>query len=214
MLVKYLHMFDLLNITDHGYRPGDCVLWKGEEEKRVAIVQSVLAKDRVARVRWYGTNTFEDVSVLELDPHGMSYENTTGGPDSFGVRRGETVLIHREGTTNGLKEPLVPRIGELEPWVQELPPSTVDGNGNGNVEDWRKSLTNSAMKVLGFDWSRREDETQQSLPNNSSWVGQVVDVMSGSAGLPGRFEAPSLSAPDEIDWFGQVVDVSLFISYL
>lgn len=203
MLVKYLFMLYTLNI-DEVYRPGDCVLWKGEEERRVAIVQSVSAKDRVARVRWYGTNVLEDVSVLEIDPHGMSYENSSGGPDSFGVRRGESVLIHREGVTNGLKEPLVPRIGELEPWVQELPSRTPEGN----VEDWRRNLTNHAMKILGFDWSRRDEETQQSLPNNSSWVGQVVDVMSGSSGLPGRFEAPSLSSSDEIDWFGQVVDVS------
>lgn len=180
-------------------------MWKGEEEKRVAIVQSVLAKDRVARVRWYGTNTLEDVSVLELDPHGMSFEELAGGPDAFGVRRGESVLIHGEATTNGLTEPLIPRIGELEPWVHEAPSRTADGT----VEGWRGSLTNNAMKVLGFDWSRRDEASQQSLPMNSSWIGQVVDVMSG--GQPGRFDAPFLSSPDDIDWFGQVVDVRYII---
>ncbi|ELU39894.1 ubiquitin-conjugating enzyme domain-containing protein [Rhizoctonia solani AG-1 IA] len=98
--------------------PGDFVRWKNEDEARVAVVQSTHAQNRTAKVMWYGTSPpqTETVSVLELDPHGPS------GTETFGVRRGDFVFLHRPGTTNGAQLPAVPRIGELEEWVREPPP--------------------------------------------------------------------------------------------
>ncbi|KAG9103116.1 hypothetical protein FRC06_000178 [Ceratobasidium sp. 370] len=109
-----------LNVDEYDCWPGDFVRWKGEDETRVAVVQSTDAKQRTARVMWYdptaSTPETEVVSVLELDPHGPS------GAESFGVRRGDFVFLHRPGTTNGAQLPAVPRIGELEDWVREPPP--------------------------------------------------------------------------------------------
>ncbi|KAG8728667.1 hypothetical protein FRC12_021584, partial [Ceratobasidium sp. 428] len=109
-----------LNVDEYDCWPGDFVRWKGEDETRVAVVQSTDAKQRTARVMWYDPTSSspqtEVVSVLELDPHGPS------GAESFGVRRGDFVFLHRPGTTNGAQLPAVPRIGELEDWVREPPP--------------------------------------------------------------------------------------------
>ena len=66
----------------------------------------------------------ETVSLLELDPHGthdMTTNDTIPSPDELGVHRGEFVFIHNEGTTNGSVMPRVPKIGELESWVQDVP---------------------------------------------------------------------------------------------
>lgn len=110
-----------LNVDEYDCWPGDFVRWKNEDETRVAVVQSTHAQNRTARVMWYdpaspNTPQHEVVSVLELDPHGPS------GAESFGVRRGDFVFLHRPGTTNGAQLPAVPRIGELEDWVREPPP--------------------------------------------------------------------------------------------
>lgn len=179
-------------------------MWKNEDERKVAIVQHVSAKDRVATVRLVDTGVVEDVSVLELDPHGMSFQGGNNGLDAFGLRRGECVLIHRLDASNGAKLPLVPRIGELEGWVNEVPNRTPDGT----VEGWRGELTNIAMKSLGYETARHEkaQETHQSMQVNDPWMGAVVEVMSG--GHPGQFNTPELSSPIGISWFGQVVDVS------
>jgi ubiquitin-conjugating enzyme E2 O len=193
----------ILKYSNFLYRPGDYVLWKNEEERRVAIIQAVSASDRVATVLWVDTGVIEDVSVLELDQHGLSF-GAGDGLDAFGLRRGENVLIHKIGSSNGLKEPLVPRIGELEAWVNDVPTRTPDGT----VEGWRGELTNIAMKSLGYETSRREKPSTKhpSLPLNDSWMGQVVDVMSG--GQPGKFDSPQIALPIGVSWFGQVIDVS------
>ncbi|CAE6520035.1 unnamed protein product [Rhizoctonia solani] len=107
-----------LNVDEYDCWPGDFVRWKNEDETRVAVIQSTNAQSRIAQVMWYGTHPpqIETVSVLELDPHGPS------GTETFGVRRGDFVFLHRPGTTNGAQLPAVPRIGELEEWVREPPP--------------------------------------------------------------------------------------------
>ncbi|CAE6413274.1 unnamed protein product [Rhizoctonia solani] len=109
-----------LNVDEYDCWPGDFVRWKNEDETRVAVVQSTHAQNRTAKVMWYGVTPLqtETVSVLELDPHGPS------GTETFGVRRGDFVFLHRPGTTNGAQLPAVPRIGELEDWVREPPPMT------------------------------------------------------------------------------------------
>jgi hypothetical protein len=62
--------------------------------------------------------------LLELDPHGtydLVTSDLTPSPEELGVHRGEFVFIHVEGTTNGSVMPRVPKIGELESWIQDVP---------------------------------------------------------------------------------------------
>ena len=70
------------------------------------------------------TPEIQMASLLELDPHG-TYDITTSdptlSPEELGVHRGEFVFIHEEGTTNGSVMPRVPKIGELESWIQDVP---------------------------------------------------------------------------------------------
>jgi hypothetical protein len=65
----HLHSFLALSTI----RPGDFVTWRGDGEKRVAVVQSVNSTDRTTLVRWYpsplpGEPPISLVSSLELDP--------------------------------------------------------------------------------------------------------------------------------------------------
>jgi ubiquitin-conjugating enzyme E2 O len=82
------------------------------------------------------TGTIELASLLELDPHGNSDLDTA----SFGVRRGDFVFIHPPESRNGLENPRVPRIGEIEPWIRGNPFQ------DGQFVGWRKEL-----QELGLD---------------------------------------------------------------
>lgn len=198
-----------LQKVDVNSRPGDYVLWKNDEGQKVSIVQQVSAKERVATIRCVDDGGTEEASVLELDPHGMSFNGGNNGLDAFGLRRGEYVLLHRPEADNGVVPPQVPRIGELESWVNEMPTRSP----SGNVEGWRGQLTNMAMQSLGYETSRK-DPLPKEIDIDDTWItlGHVIDVSSG--GQPGRFDAPKLTPPDNIDWFGQVTDVSLFPVYM
>ena len=46
-------------------RPGDHVIWKTEDQKRAAIVQSVNAVDRIAQVRCEDNGQTELASLLD-----------------------------------------------------------------------------------------------------------------------------------------------------
>jgi ubiquitin-conjugating enzyme E2 O len=163
-------------------RPGDHVLWKGEDEKRVAVVKSVNAADRTATVRFSDTGETELASVLELDPHGTNDWSAVAPTtfDGLGVRRGDFVFIHREGTTNGLEKPKVPRIGEVEPWVREAPVVHADGHYGG----WRKMMADIGMDIA----HRRESDyivegrIRKPGPDDTSlnWFGEVSDVCTKS----------------------------------
>ena len=165
-------------LTSRLMRPGDHVLWKGEDEKRVAVVQSVNAVDRTATIRFGDTGAIELASVLELDPHGTNDWSavTTTTFDGLGVRRGDFVFIHREGTTNGLEKPKVPRIGEVEAWVREPPIVHADGHYGG----WRKTMADIGMNIA----HRREPDhivegrIRKPGPDNTSlnWFGEVSNV--------------------------------------
>jgi len=107
-------------------RPGDHVLWKADGKSRTAIVQVVHPSQRVATLKLTDApeSAPEVASLLELDPHGthdITANDPATSPDELGVHRGEFVFIHREGTTNGSVVPMVPKIGELEGWVQDVP---------------------------------------------------------------------------------------------
>ncbi|KAF8575728.1 hypothetical protein K439DRAFT_1419556 [Ramaria rubella] len=175
-----------LNVDEYDCWPGDYVLHKTEDSKRVAVVQTVNAADRTALIRYRDNNATELVSVLELDPHGTS--TTDGGPsgqqlDSFGVRRGDFVFVHRMGTTNGAELPRVPKIGELEGWVREIPTIEDKPDGTTVISGWRGELHN---------------------------IGQAIAKARGtpeSAGreLDGRVK--KMGSVGGINWFGEVTNL-------
>ena len=163
-----------------GHRPGDHVLWKTEDSKQHVVVQSVNAKERTAQVRVVETGTIELASVLELDPHGTNDWSALAPNDGLGVRRGDLVFIHREGTTNGASAPMVPRIGEVEEWVREAP---VVG-ANGQLGGWRREMADLGTRIAeergqtnSVEEPRIKRPTKDDLTVN--WFGEVTDV-SGS----------------------------------
>jgi len=164
-----------LNPDEYDCWPGDHVLWKGEDEKRIAVVQSVNAVDRTATIRFSDTGDVELASVLELDPHGTNDWSAVAPTafDGLGVRRGDFVFIHNEGTTNGLEMPKVPRIGEVEPWVRELPVVHPDGHYGG----WRKTMADIGMDIAHRREQERivEGKIRKPGPDDTSlnWFGEV-----------------------------------------
>ncbi|KAF8642030.1 hypothetical protein AX16_009751 [Volvariella volvacea WC 439] len=150
-----------LNPDEYDCWPGDFILWKCENQKRPAIVQSVNADDRTARVLFPDTSEAELISVLELDPYGAT--EPQADMDGLGLRRGEFVFIHRPGTTNGFLPPMVPRIGEVEPWVRS--------------QKWR-----AEMQALGEKLAQSSDNVEyyMSHPRQSSgqfnWIGEVTGL--------------------------------------
>ena len=157
-------------------RPGDYIFWKGDEERSnaIGVVQSVSADERIANVRWESGNETERVPLLELDPHGLGFTEATGGPETFGIRRGEFVLIHREGTTNSATLPIVPRVGEMEAWVGEsLLMYTEDAQPTG----WRSNMAKFGMDILATGTAKRPLPRPEGAPKMEiRWFGQVLDV--------------------------------------
>jgi ubiquitin-conjugating enzyme E2 O len=94
--------------------------------------------------------------------------------EGLGVRRGDFVFIHREGTTNGFQKPSVPRIGELETWVRECP--VIDGQLVG----WRKEMSEIGGNIARRAESNSIKESQLSLlvPGSGClpWLGEVTGV--------------------------------------
>lgn len=95
--------------------------------------------------------------------------------DGLGVRRGDFLFVHPEGKTNG--SPVVarvPRIGEVEAWVRDVP--FVDGQLAG----FRKE-----MSEMGADIARRRTAEnivealilRPSADNTTlMWLGEVTNV--------------------------------------
>lgn len=116
----------------------------------------------------------EVVSVLELDPHG-SDSSLSNPQESFGLRRGDFVFIHREGTTNGCKKPAVPSIGELEAWAYEPPYVEEDGEFTG----WRKELDDIGQEIArtrGTDPVPEGVMQRPPLNTDIDWLGEVIDA--------------------------------------
>ncbi|TCD69895.1 hypothetical protein EIP91_005719 [Steccherinum ochraceum] len=163
-----------MNPDEYDCWPGDHVLWKDEEQKRPAVVQSVNAADRTAVIRFSDSGKTELASVLELDPHGTTEWPGVSANEGFGLSRGDFVFIHPEGTTNGATPPAVPRIGEVESWVR-------DSNGlNGQAGGWRRemiSLGNSIAQQRGTDPSVEEGTIRRPQAGDTSlnWFGEVTD---------------------------------------
>ncbi|KAH8120020.1 hypothetical protein DFH11DRAFT_1557864 [Phellopilus nigrolimitatus] len=162
-----------LNPDEYDCWPGDHVVWKNEDEKQSAVVQSVNAAERTAEIILLNGHR-ELVSVLELDPHGTD-ANVSNPQEGFGVRRGDLVFIHREGSTNGCEKPLVPGIGELEAWVHES--SFVEGD-NRVVTGWQQELDNIGQQIARRTVPLVDCQPKRPNPGNSriNWFGEVTHL--------------------------------------
>ncbi|KAI0734484.1 hypothetical protein C8Q72DRAFT_880146 [Fomitopsis betulina] len=166
-----------LNPDEYDCWPGDHVIWKTEDQKRAAIVQSVNAVDRIAQVLCEDNGQTELASLLELDPHGSSDWSAIAPTDGLGVHRGDFVFIHKPGMTNGAEPPMVPRIGEVEEWVREPPVVSSAGRLGG----WRREMAdigNLIAERRGKDPTIEEGELQRPKKGDShlDWFGEVVDL--------------------------------------
>ena len=128
------------------------------------------------------TGELETTSVLELDPHGTTDLTAMNSSphDSFGVRLGEFVFLHQEGTSNGYWTPRVPRIGELEMWVHESSTDT-----DGQVHGWRKELSQLGTRISTASPPDIPPEGfVKHVPLGSGqvhWVGEVTRVCTHSS---------------------------------
>jgi len=171
-----IDLIPYLNPDEYDCWPGDHVIWKGEDQKRAAVVQTVNSADRVAKVMFTDTGAIEDTSVLELDPNGNGDWALTNHPHAFGVgvRRCDTVFIHAEGTTNGAAYPTVPRIGEIEAWVKE------DLLGaDGDLVGWRREMADLGVGLVAHrDSSSGEHNLRKVSKDDKSltWIGEVVGL--------------------------------------
>ncbi|TDL28122.1 hypothetical protein BD410DRAFT_782087 [Rickenella mellea] len=172
--LKSTELIPYLNPDEYDCWPGDHVVWKNEDGKRPAVVQSVNATERTASIL-LPDSTCELASVLELDPHG-SDPNLGNAPEAFGVRRGDYVFIHREGTTNGCEVPKVPRIGELEEWAREPPFVEEDGQLGG----WRRELDTIGSQIAQARGKELLDDGAVHRPSKDSrsfnWFGEVLNL--------------------------------------
>ncbi|KAK7694784.1 hypothetical protein QCA50_001972 [Cerrena zonata] len=174
-----------VNPDEYDCWPGDHVIWKSEDGKRAAVVQSVNAGERTAQVRFDDTGIIELVSVLELDPHGISDWSAVAPHEEMGLHRGDCVFIHPEGTTNGVEKPMVPKIGELEGWVREL---TMDPAGT-MIVGWRHEMIgigNNIAERRGRDPTIEEGKIKRPAKGKTSlhWFGEVTDLrLDGSVEL-------------------------------
>lgn len=171
-----------INISTHNFRPGDHVLWKTDGKSRTAVIQIVNPSQRVAILKFTDgpdpAPEIEMVSLLELDPHGthdITTNDPSPSPDELGVHRGEFVFIHSEGTTNGSVMPRVPKIGELESWVQDVPSlHTMQPGGFTDV------VYAEGLKVM-MNEETRGDGRSAFIPTTIPvkpvyWFGYVSDV--------------------------------------
>ncbi|OAX44402.1 hypothetical protein K503DRAFT_765021 [Rhizopogon vinicolor AM-OR11-026] len=163
-----------LNPDEYDCWPGDHVLWKFEHQEHAAVIQSVNSTDRVAIIRLTSTGKIETVSVLELDPNGAS-DWASGTPHTnLGVRRGDKVFIHREGTSNGFDSPRVPRIGEIEEWVREVPVGP-----DGHLSGWRRTMVDMGTRIAS---GRKENPAFYRVQHPTrddatlSWFGEVTGL--------------------------------------
>lgn len=149
--------------------PGDVGLFTGPgEAPRPAVVDSMNARKRTTKLRLVapGASTVDTsvppelVSSLEFDPHGPP-------PDSFGLRRGDPVLLASRVTGHAI--PAVAKLGESEVVSGTFPPSA------------EIRLQMAAMgNAFSRDWIRRRDERplrSAEVLDKVDWFGTVVDLL-------------------------------------
>ncbi|KAJ7783619.1 hypothetical protein DFH07DRAFT_948638 [Mycena maculata] len=175
--VRSTELIPYLNPDEYDCWPGDYVIWNREDEKRAVIIQSFNATHRTASVLIPETGKIELASVLELDPHGTSdtLAMLEAPSDGLGVRRGDFLFVHPEGKTNG--SPVVarvPRIGEVEAWVRDVP------FVEGQLAGFRKEMSDLGASIA----RRRTLENiveglilRPSADNETlNWIGEVTDI--------------------------------------
>ncbi|KAF9029232.1 hypothetical protein BDZ89DRAFT_1065565 [Hymenopellis radicata] len=170
---RTVDLIPYLNTDEYDCWPGDHVIWRGEDGNRAGVVQTVDAEHRLASLYFPDTQTNEIVSALELDTHGTSDAEHHLGSDGLGVRIGDFVFIHAEGTDNGYTPPRIPRIGEVEAWLRQLPPA--DGQFDGwHREMWE--LGNDVAKRRGTAEAEAEGTMQQPRRTGAKvpWIGEVI----------------------------------------
>ncbi|KAJ3550286.1 hypothetical protein NMY22_g567 [Coprinellus aureogranulatus] len=123
----------------------------------------------------HGATADERVSVLELDHSGTSEpgQDPNTAFDGFGVRRGDFVFIHKEGTTNGCVKPRVPRIGELESWVRDIP------FDDGHYSGWRKEMNEIGNRIAADERAGAVPPyVSKPEPGDTSlhWIGEVTEL--------------------------------------
>ncbi|GAA6031154.1 hypothetical protein JCM8097_004030 [Rhodosporidiobolus ruineniae] len=155
--------------------PGDVGVFSGVTPSRIAVVQSMDARKRTIRIKYLddaaaaGQPEAEEViSGLEFDPHGPP-------PDAYGVRRGDWVLVTREGTTNGAERPTVPSLGESETLAGLMPQG----------EELRMELSTLGLSYAASLADAFRPPAPQSSPDQLAsihWYGEVWDLLlSGEA---------------------------------
>lgn len=180
---RFIHLDHQSSYYRPNLRPGDHILWKTDGKTRTAVVQLVHPSQRVASLKF--TDGLESVpetqmaSLLELDPHG-TYDVTTSdptlSPEELCVHRGEFVFIHREGTTNGSVMPRVPKIGELESWIQDVPSLyTMQPGGFTDL------IYTEGLKIIMTEENRKDGRLTTFTPTGVpirpvTWFGYVSDV--------------------------------------
>ncbi|EJU00013.1 hypothetical protein DACRYDRAFT_23552 [Dacryopinax primogenitus] len=141
------------NIDEYDCWPGDQVMWKGEDGPQAVVVQKVSPTQRTIEVMLLKDRTKETVSALEIDPQGPL-------PSIYGVRHGDMVLINL--VNNGEQAPVVPRLGEIEPWIR------TPGDGRNG---WRTELAKLGLQAL----NRADPGDGRLRPaTDVEWVGQVI----------------------------------------
>ncbi|KAJ7487432.1 hypothetical protein B0H11DRAFT_2013304 [Mycena galericulata] len=175
--VRSTELIPYLNPDEYDCWPGDYVIWNREDEKRAVIIQSVNATHRTASVLIPETGKIELASVLELDPHGTSdtLAMLEAPSDGLGVRRSDFLFVHPEGKTNG--SPVVarvPRIGEVEAWVRDVP--FVDGQLAG----FRKEMEEQGASIARRRAAENivEGPILRPSPENETlmWIGEVTNI--------------------------------------
>jgi hypothetical protein len=169
-------------IDDPNSRPGDHVLWKTDGKNRTAVIQVVHPSQRLAFLKLTddpaSAEEVEMASLLELDPHGthdVTANDPAPSPDELGVHRGEFVFIHKEDTSNGSTMPRVPKIGELESWVQDVPSlHTMQPGGFTNL------IYAEGLRIVSIEGNWRDNQptfTPTGIPVKPvCWFGYVSDV--------------------------------------
>ncbi|CAK5280472.1 unnamed protein product [Mycena citricolor] len=174
--LRSTELIPYLNPDEYDCWPGDWALWNREDENQAVIIQAV-NPDRTVSVLVPETGKTELISALELDPHGVSDAAAMhdSPSDGLGVRRGDFLFIHAEGGTNGSRAAArVPRIGEVEAWVRDVPVV------NEQLVGFRKE-----MSEIGESIARRrqleniaEQPILRPLGSDESlfWLGEVSDI--------------------------------------
>lgn len=113
--VPSIHFEHAILDEDVDVFPGDVGMFSSAgEEGRPGVAQAMNAKQRTVVLRFLGTDEVETVSALEFDPHGPP-------PGTYGLRRGDTVLVTAEDQPDALLA--VPSLGESEVLTGQFPSS-------------------------------------------------------------------------------------------